>query len=61
MKKQKIKWVLSHSGIRHIKKGKVYACNQAMLHTGNYKIKKRNNPTCAKCLILAHKKGIRVK
>ena len=45
------KWVLSRSGLRHIVKGKVYLCNQAVLHTGNFVNGSYIRPTCANCLM----------
>lgn len=43
------KWVRSKSGIQHLVKGKVYLCNQAVLHTKDYVRYNRERPTCAKC------------
>jgi len=47
-----IHWVLSKSGIKHLFKGKVYRCNQALLHTGNFVPKYSRFPICAKCVRL---------
>ena len=60
-KKEKMKrrWVLSRSGLRHIVKGKVYLCNQAVLHTGNFVKASYIRPTCANCLMRIGKyKGV---
>ncbi len=45
------KWVLSRSGLRHIAKGRVYFCNQAVLHTKNFVRANYKKPTCANCLM----------
>jgi len=45
------KWVLSYSGLRHIVKGEVYLCNQALLHTKNFVKGSLTKPTCANCLM----------
>jgi len=44
-------WVLSRSGLRHIAKGRVYFCNQAVLHTSNFVRADFSRPTCANCLM----------
>jgi len=53
------KWVLSRSGLRHIAKGKVYFCNQAVLHTKQFVRGSYIRPTCANCLMRIGKyKGV---
>jgi len=53
------KWVLSRSGLRHIAKGRVYLCNQAVLHTKKFVRANFIEPTCANCLMRIGKyKGI---
>jgi hypothetical protein len=45
------RWVISHSGIRHLSKGKNYLCNQALRHTGFFVKSRVHYPTCANCLM----------